>query len=530
MIKKPTLFDSRGNTIQSQPPKKKALGLYGNIYSFPNYGKFRPRFYTLGDSSQGVDTLSRELVVRWSREMYSQLPFIPAAINALAEYSVGDTYVPEYYGENKEWWKIAKDWLMESFYPNCCVRGNDYDFQTCLNLESKLIDVDGDYLVIYGIDKGFPRFQIIQNNRIKSNNLDNQMITTGPYAGTILSDGVYYTMQGKAVAYNVANAGNLVNNMVSQTDDAVYSTKNSRLVYDAKYIDKSRGIPSIGAAILQALSIQELDQYLMEKIKIESTVALVEKTPSGEAPLELQNTLEALNQQGTEYGSFTVPPNTHAVDIVQGSSIRYIHAEGGDLQTLNSNSPANETAEYMLRLESQILSTLGVPHQLIYSTDKVGGRITSGIGEIFRSAIRRRQKIVDKRAKFCLVWALNVAMEQGLIPDNRDENIYKYIEFSHPKDFSLDAKYDADIVINNLNNGISTLNDATSKLYNKTSEETLDIQKNEQISFYKKCQEVSTTTGVDINTVIVGWRNNIKIQPQPSTPTEDTTTDTEIEQ
>lgn len=514
MIKKSTILDARGNAFSlPSKPSKKALGLYGNIYSFPNYGKFRPRFYTLGDSSQGVDTLSRELVVRWSREMYSQLPFVPAAINALAEYTVGDAYQPEYHGKNTEWWKIAKDWLMESFYSNCCVRGSDYDFQTCLNLESKLIDVDGDYLVVYGVENGFPKFQIIQNNRIKSNNLDNQLVTEGAYAGCILSDGVYYTMQGKPVAYNIVNAQNMVNNMTSNTPDAIYSTRNSRLIYDTKYIDKSRGIPSIGAAILQALSIQELDQYLMEKIKIESSIALIEKTPSGEAPLELQNQLESLYQQGTEYGSFTVPPNTHAVDIVQGSQIRYIHAEGGELQTLSSNSPANETADYMLRLESQILSTLGVPHQLIYSTDKVGGRITSGIGEIFRSSIRRRQKILDKRAKFCVAWALNVAMKNGLIPDNMDENIYKYIEFSKPKDFSLDAKYDADIVINNLSNGISTLNDATSKLYNKTSEETLDIQKSEQISFYKKCQEVATATGVDINTVITGWRNNIKIQP-----------------
>lgn len=523
MLKAPLLYDHRGNTVtpsnklRNNAPKKQAMGLYGNIYSYPNYGKFRPRFYTLGDTSQGLDTLSRELVVRWSREMAAQLPFIPAAISALSEFAVGDSYLPQYYGENKEWWKVAQEWLLESWYPNCSTKGSDFDFQTCLNIESKLIDVDGDYLILLGMEKGFPKFQIIQNNRVRSQTLDNVLITEGPYAGTMISDGVYYTLSGKPVAYSIYNAGNLINQMTTQTEDRVVSIRDARLVYDAKFIDKARGVPSIGSAILQALSIQELDSYLMEKIKIESTIALIERTPSGEAPLELQNTLEALNQQGTEYGAFNPSPNTHAVDIVQGSQIRYVHAEGGDIKTLSSNSPANETADYMLRLETQILSTLGVPHQLIYSTDKVGGRITTGVAEIFRSAISRRQKIMDKRAKYTVAWALAKAMDEGYIPRNDEESFSKVIGFTHPKDFTLDAKYDNAILLDNMNAGVSCLNDVTTKLYNKTATETLEEQKNEQIDFYNKAKEVSTITGVDINTVIQGWRNQI-VPALPSVP------------
>lgn len=526
MYQAPKLYDSRGNLttpsekLRNDAPlsKKKALGLYGNIYSFPNYGKFRPRMYTLGDTAQGLDTLSRELVVRWSREMAAQLPFVPAAISALSEFSIGDSYLPQYHGNNKEWWKIAEEWLLDTWYPNCSTRGSDFDFQTCLNIESKLLDVDGDYLIILGMERGFPKFQIVQNNRVKSQSQDNMMIKDGPYAGTILSDGIYYTLQGKPVAYCIHNSGNLVNLMTTETENTVVSVKDAKLIYDAKFIDKARGIPSIGSAILQALSIQELDSYLMEKIKIESTIALIEKTPSGEAPVELQNTLEMLNQQGTEYGAFNPSPNTHAVDIVQGSQIRYVHAEGGDIKTLSSNSPANETADYMLRLETQILSTLGVPHQLIYSTDKVGGRITTGVAEIFRSAISRRQKIMDKRARYTVIWALAKAMDAGYIPRNDDEPLSKVISFTHPKSFTLDAKYDNAIILDNMNAGVSCLNDVTTELYNRTSTETLEKQKNEQIDFYNKAKEVSVATGVDINTIISGWRTQIVPSPTPTAP------------
>lgn len=516
-----TLYDGRGNPVspaqklRNNAPTKSAVGLYGNIFSYPNYGRYKPRFYTLGDTSQGLDTLSRELLVRWSREMDSQLPFIKAAVNALADFSIGDSYDAHYNGKNKEWWKYSNEWLQESWYPNCNTRGNHYDFKTSLRIESGLIDVDGDYLLVYGQENGFPKFQIIQNNRIRSQHRDNAVITEGPYKGCIVSDGVYYTPQGKPIAYHVQNAGNLVNNMASNTADLVFSAKDATLVLDPKYIDKTRGVPAIGAAILQALSVQELDGYLMEKIKIQSTIALVEKTPSGEAPLELQQTLEALNQQGTEYGAFNPSPNTHAIDIVQGSQIRYVHAEGGDIQSLDGNTPGNETQDYMARLETQILSTLGVPHQLIYSTNKSAGRLTSGIAEMFRAAIQRRQKLLDKTAKFRVAWALAVAMQNGDIPRNDDENIFHELSFSHPPDFTLDAKYDSQIVINQYEAGMGTLGDATVKLYNRTAEDTLEIQKQEQIAFYTKAAEVSKVTGVDLNTVITGWHMNQKVVPEP---------------
>jgi hypothetical protein len=202
---------------------------------------------------------------------------------------------------------------------------------------------------------------------------------------------------------------------------------------------------------------------------------------------------------------------------VQGSQIRYVHAEGGDIKTLSSNSPSNETADFMARLETQILSTIGVPHQLIYSTDKTSGRITSGVAEMFRAAIKRRQRIMDKRAGFCIAWALAKAMDAGFISQNDEDNLIKVIEFTHPKQFSLDAKYDNAICLDNLNAGVSSMNDATTFLYNKTSTQLLDEQKNEQIAFYTRAKEVAATTGIDINTVIQGWRN--QNQPTPQTLT-----------
>ena len=520
------LYNQKGKIIITPDLKKQAMGLYGNIYSYPNYGKYRPRYYSLSDTNNGLDTMSRELLVRWSREMFGQLPVVSSGIKTLANFSVGQAYLPLYTGNNKAWWDEAESWLLNEWYPNCSVKGSHFDFQTSLRVESQLIDVDGDYLIVFGSEQDFPKFQIIQNNRLVSTYADNTVIQDGLMKGAIISDGVYYSPAGKVLGFHVKNATNLVNAMSLKTSDAVFSARDANLVLDPLYIDKLRGIPVIGSAILQALSIQQLDELLMEKIKIESKVALIKKTPSGEAPIELQQTLEQLiRQEGQINGNLgAISPNLHAVEVVQGSTISYVAAEGGDIKSLQSNTPGNETADYMERLEEQVLSTIGVPHTLLYSYDKVGGRITSAVAEIFRSSIQRRQTILDKTAKLRVAWALVKAADYGYIPRNDEEVIAKVIEFTHPTKFSLDAQYDNSIITDNYHNGFSSLNDATTTLYNKTAEEVLDAQTKEQIMFYQRANEVAKAAKVDLAMVVSGWRINQKVtRPPEAMPTNDQT-------
>ena len=507
------VVDKQGKTVEGKniiinPPKKKSQGLFGNTFSYNNAGKYRNRYYTLSDNSNGLDTYSRELLVRWSREITAQLPIVSSAIRALAEFSVDNAYLPEYVGNNTEWGKIATDWLTNTWYPNCCTRGNAYDFQTCLNLFSQSIDTDGDFLQVFGIDNyGFPLFQVIPTNRIKSTK-DNVLISEGAYKDCIISDGVVYTMQGKAVGYTVLNSQNMVNSAINNNSEVIFSAKDSRLLFETRYFDKNRGIPSIAPAILQALSIQELDSYLMDKIKIESMVGLIEATPTGEAPQELQNTLqELLNETDNGNGaSLMISPQEHAVSIVNGPEIRYVRAEGGDIRPMATSGPTDQAGEYMSRLETQILSTLGVPHQLIFSTSKVSGRVTSAVAEIFRSAVRKRQAILDKTAKFTVGWALAKAVDAGILPPNDDENFTQIFNFTKPAEFSLDARYDNDIIIDNYSNGFITLNDATTKICNKTATEVTRLQADEQVVFYNEAMRVAKETGMDLNIVISNWK------------------------
>lgn len=521
-------FDFGGNNapatlkdkiVKSAPLKQKAFGLYGNIYSYPNYGQYRPRFYAQSDTEQGLDALSRELLVRWSRECVAQLPFVETAIRVKAQFAVGNEYKPEYVGLNSAWGKLATDWLSQEFYPNCSTRGAALDFQELMFLESCLMDQDGDFLCIYGRDgTGFPKLQVIPSHRIRSNGTPDstkgENYAAGPIPGSIISDGVVYNAEGLPLGYNVVNYNNLVNSLVNLTPDRFISARDAQMVYDSgRYADKARGRPAIASAILQALSVQEIDSYLLDKIKLSSMLGYIEKTPSGEGPLEYQATATALNLDAAQFGVFNPSPNVHAVEIVQGVTNKFIKAEGGDIKMLDSNTPTNETAQYVTRLEQQILSVIGVPHQLIYSQESVAGRISDGVAKIFIAGIERQQKLLDRHGKFIISFALANAMKAGLLPENNEENLYRVFNLTHPPTFSLNDGNDHKADLADLAAGVKSLNDITKKS-GKTSTQVMEQQEKETVELLTRANRVAKDTNTDVKIVLQLLRENLK-QPTP---------------
>ncbi len=519
---KKTFYDQYGrpcsptDKLRSTRTKQYAMGLYGNIWDYRNAGRYQRRYYTLNDTEQGLDALSRELLVRWSREMVGQLPIVDAAIRILARFSVGAEYNPEYIGENSEWGKEATDWLKQEFYPNCCTRGKNYDFKAVLKLISCAVDTDGDILCIWGKNKnGFPKFQFIPSHRVRTNNIQygsNLSPYTDALPDTFINDGIVQKPDGEVIGWNVVNYENLVNQSYTpQLVDKFISVNSARLLFEARYFDKARGIPSIGSAILQALSIQELDQYLMDKLKIESMVGLIEKNASGEGYEEFADTLAGLERDMAQVGQ-AVPPSEHGLTIAQSPDIRFVRSDGGEIVTLNSNTPANESAQYMNRLESQVLSTLGVPHSLVYSSGDISGRATSAPQELFNASIDERQELLDKIGKYMIGYSLAVAMKKGLISPNKKENVMNIFNLTHPKDFTLNAGYERSADLADVAAGLKTVGAVCEK--NGTSYDELIVeQEKEQTAFYSAVNRVSKETNTPQAIVIQGWRKSITTIP-----------------
>ena len=497
--------------LDSNRLKKQAIGLYGNVYSYPNFGNFRNRIYLETDTEIGLDSMSRALLLRWSREINAQTGFVNAAVRILAQYATGGGYDPEYIGNDPEWGKLATHWLLEQFYPQCCTRG--LSFKEVMFLESTLMDIDGDLLCIYGkTSNGFPRFQLIPSHRIATKTTDNSIYEMGGVQCVDADGVVYEAATGRAVGYKVLNTSNLVNTIGSQVKELFISARDAHLIYEPRFIDKGRGLPSIAPAILQALSLLEIEQYQLQREKITSTVSLIEKNQSGQAPIELEQTLQSLNESNVSFGLMAPSPNVHAVDIFQGNELRYIKStDGSDIKSMVSTNPSNETQAFVTRLETAVLSTLGVPHQLLFSPSTVSGRISDGVVDMFNATIKRRQTVLDKHARFIIGWALANAMETGILPMNERDNVFDAFIMTHPPKASLNEGYDRAADIADYSAGIKSLNDIAKKSKHTASDLIAEREK-ESIMFFQSAQRIAKETGVDLNIVIQSLRESLQIK------------------
>ena len=522
-------IDKYGQRIGvSSSPKKFSFGLMPSIYEPPNAGRFRSRYYIEQDSETGINQYNRTLLLRFSREMTSQMPFIYSGIKCLSTFAVGAEYKPRYIGNNDVFGKEAISWLKEIYYPNCSLRGPNQDFQSVITLLGETVDVDGDILVVFNKNG---KFQLIPSHRIRSlgsspfDPATNTNPIPGPVAGTVVSDGVVYKEKtAEPIGYIVQNAQNLVNssfNLSGQYSSTFISSKNSRLVYMPRFPDRGRGIPTISSGILQAMSLEEVEAYLVEKLKIQSMYATVEHTPEGEGPLEEEEAYKraaTFEQQLGGLGPITQPwmNASKGLRVVNNPSIKYVSASPGvDIKFPAASITEKETSDFITRLEQHVLMTLGVPHVLIFSPEDVSGKMNNSQIEIFNGAILKRQQMLDNIGSLIIGQALAKAIEDKELPSNENEILTNCFEFSHPTPFSVDDIKVRQTDLSDYEAGTKTLEYLTRR-DNTTPEKLIEQREKESILFFESAQRIATKTNVDVNVVIQSLRNELKQKTPPS--------------
>jgi hypothetical protein len=441
------------NTVQQI--KKQELGLLPNIWANPNLGQFRQRFYALQGNETGLDQISREQIVRLSRELFFQLPGVGVASELKAEYVVGNHWEFKYIGKNETWGKQAEDFINNEWFNNCTTKGFAYDFQTVLKVLSRTIDMDGDVLMVMVRNKqNYPLLQFVGSHRVGSvgSNMTGQNgikvnINGKDYA---CLDGIVYDDMDKPIAYSIkrddAQIATVQQDPKVKNEDTIISIENAQLIFNPLVFDKGRGLPALYSSVLYGLQLQDLDAFLMDIAKLEATIAYVIKNDAGQAPQEYENLLNQIQAAGNQNGNLSnlpsIEPTVHGVSVVKGPTVNYIKSDGGDLQSFRSQRPSEEIQSYCKTIETKLLSAIGIPHQIIYSPETISGRAVNAVMQLVRKSVSERQKLIAKHAKMVIAWVLSVAMEEGLIPKNYDENLTKCIDFTLPPEFTLDQNQD----------------------------------------------------------------------------------------
>ena len=126
---------------------------------------------TIGSISSEVNSTDRAQLLSDSRKLYANLGPAKGAIDAKAMYAVGRSWLPKYEGADQVWGEIAREWLLNEWYPIADISGRD--FQTSLFLASVAVDRDGDVgAILTEYETAFPAIQLIPSEGIHNPSSD----------------------------------------------------------------------------------------------------------------------------------------------------------------------------------------------------------------------------------------------------------------------------------------------------------------------------------------------------------------------
>jgi hypothetical protein len=443
---------NRWNTTQQI--KKHELGLLPNIWSAENVGMFRQRFYALQGNETALDQVSREQIVRLSRELFFKLPGIGVASELKANYVVGKHWDFVYKGSNQDWGKKAQDWINNYWFNNCNTRGRAFDWRTNLRVLSRTLDMDGDVLMLYVINKHkWPLLQFVGSHRVgtASANMAGKDALRVTFKGKEYRclDGVVYDDNFTPIAYSIkrddAQIATVPPDPKIPSQDTLVSVENGCLIFNPLVFDKGRGLPALYSSVLHGLQLDDLNRFLLEIAKLEATIAYVIKNDMGQAPQEYENLLNQIQAASGGNNLTSIPamePTVHGVSVVKTPNINYVKAEGGELQSFRSQRPSEEIQQYMKTIECKLLSAIGIPSQMIYDPESISGRAVNAVTAMVLKSVSERQTLMKKHATTAVAYALACGMEEGYIPKNYKEDLGQVIDFTLPPEFRLDSNND----------------------------------------------------------------------------------------
>lgn len=406
----------------------------------PNEIAARPReMQSAGGVEQEVDLNDWRGLLSDSRKIYANVGAARAAVNDKAVYSVGRAWMPVFEGENKEWGKRARDWLIEQWYPIADVRGDGFDFTTDLFLSSISVDRDGDCGIALAEEDGFPKIQIIPAHLIGERG-GNGEVESGPYRGLRSIKGVILNAYGRAVAYRILGD--------SEEHDTYISARDMTLLFDPEYADQVRGIPGFAHAILDLKDLRTIQGYEKAAAALCSAIGLVETNETGGPDL---------NDPANRFGKKAAKAGGPVEQTFMAGLIKYFRAgTNGKLETLKTDRPGEGWERLMDRLIRNAYTGIGWPYELSWNSKELNaGAIRLIVARAMR-AVQDRQDLLRLPAKRCVGYAIAKAITRGILPPC--DEWFKW-GFTMPPRMSVDAGRDANAIRENYKCGVQNLSE-----------------------------------------------------------------------
>lgn len=484
--------------MPSQPPikitdRRSSSGYvnnYGNnkLITAATQTQERKRIQLLDkDTPNSVTSYGRRTLLTLGRWLFWNNPVVGNAVKEQANLSVG-TFIPQFYGDdaNADWGRQAEDWLKE-WDKICDIQGWPFDGDSLRDNIVKHVLVDGEiFILLTQNEEGYPLIQVHPSHRIGSQAGEVQ-VTSGPFDGYKICDGVITNEVGRTVAYRYIGDG------YDYTNFQDIPATNLFPVFFPEWSDLCRGFSGLASSVLDFQDIQETRGFEKLAQKIAATIALIEKNETGESPDQSKMLVNG--------GSISRDTTTGALgslyqEELDGGMIRYMRAgSGAGIETVKNDRPSANQQSFEERVMQSAMAGMEWSKDFSLDPSKVGGAQMRVVVDKINRVLVKRQRMVAKAMRRIHGYAI----AKSPLPANPEWFKFQY---QGPAELTADKKYQSDVDIQEYRSGFIPLDDVCARR-NGFWEKTQDKLIRERVRLEAACKKA----GIDPDKIQMPFPN-----------------------
>ena len=409
----------------------------------PSIQRRFPYNATAVDSHIDVSGADRERLMKLSRWLYNNAPFLRGLVNEKARYSVGSGIRPQA-RSGDETWDAAAETFFEQWSRVADVQGR-YTWREMQRIASIAIDRDGEvFFRATAQTTGYPALQLILAHRIGDarSSIYEPSNPAAREGGQNIIDGVVVNGQLRPIFYRHL-LGDGVDPSATFEDIPAQQLIH---VGEASQGDEVRYVTPLAPSINHLRDVGDAVSFEKMAIKISSYIALAIKSSNPQGADFFGEATHSVN--ATDNSEITVESLGNA-----GGAIPRL-GMGEDLISWTSNRPSQNFREFCDVLLREVCLNLGVPWEFAARPAEAGGAALRAVLVRAQRTFEQRQALLIDR--LCSrVWAhvITIGMQQGLLPQN--DNWWK-VEWQRPAAASVDYGREAAANLNDVRSGLRT--------------------------------------------------------------------------
>jgi Phage portal protein, lambda family len=414
-----------------------------SLYDAAKPDNTRPYMPRVGRDFNATAAAGQRELTSLGRYLFANVAQLQNAIVTLANVSIGNGFIPQYYGRPQGDWGNRAEELLYEWHKICVISGGAFDWRNALRVALVSIIRDGDTGVLLTTSESadYPQIQLVSSHRIGAYGEASE-ITEGEFAGNLLCNGAILNPWGRTVGWRVYGPDG--------SDFRDYSSADLAVYYRPDFSDQTRGVSQIAAGIRDWQDRKQAFEFLRLALKKEASYAVVEHTEEGRIDPDAEDITSTATDTGTLYE-----------ERVDGGSVRVFRSNSGSkIEFPESSRPSSNSQEFWERVTRDGLAAINWPYELTVNASKIGGASLRMVMEVAHRTIGEYQMIAQKMAARIDAWRIAKAIQSGELPPNPD---WWKIAHSAPAELTADRGWSSQVDREEYKLGFVTLKDVAAR-------------------------------------------------------------------